>query len=69
MKTTNWKTTTAFISFVIAFLYAVYKENVLLVEATGTVVLVSWIILKASSETFNDIIKNISNALSERLKK
>lgn len=56
----NWKTTTAFIIFVICFVYAVYKENVELVQATSYVVLVSWVLLKASSQTLNEVVKNIS---------
>lgn len=62
----NWKTSTVFFIFIGCFTYAVYKENVALAEATGFISLVSWILLKASSETFNDVIGDLSEALKNK---
>lgn len=59
-KYKNWKTSTAFFIFIVCFSYAVYKENVGLVEATGFIVIIAWALLKASSDTFNEVVKNIS---------
>lgn len=61
----NWKTSTAFGVFVLCFAYAVYKENPSLVEATGFIALVSWALLKASSDTLNNVVLNISEAFRE----
>lgn len=65
----NWKTSTAFFIFAGCFIFSVYKENVALSEATGFIVLVSWILLKASSDTFNDVVSSLSEALKSKWSK
>jgi hypothetical protein len=68
-KYKNWKTSTAFFFFIVCFCYAVFKENVQLAEATGFVVLVSWALLKASSETLNQVISSLSEAIKNKWSK
>jgi len=65
-KYKNYKTTTAFFIFIICFVYAVCKENIALVEATGFIALISWALLKASSETLNKVISSLSEAIKTK---
>lgn len=68
-KYKNWKTTSAFFVFLICFIYAVVKENVSLAEATGFIALISWIVLKVSTETLNQIAVNITEVMKKKWSK
>ncbi|MFW3412289.1 hypothetical protein ACN9J3_06105 [Aliarcobacter butzleri] len=62
----NWKTSTAFFIFIGCFVYSVFKQNVALSETTGFVALVSWVLLKASSDTFNDVVSGLTEAIKTK---
>lgn len=68
-KFKNWKTSTAFFVFIGCFIYSVYKENVSLAEVTGYITLISWALLKASSDTFNGVVTNLSDAIKSKWSK
>lgn len=68
-KYKNWKTTSAFVIFLMCFIYAVYKENPNLAEVTGFIVLITWALLKASSDTFGIVLSNLSEALKNKWSK